>query len=255
LNRSLRNRLLVYAAVLVAALPFSTFAVEPAGPSQAALDAGQPYLRALQAAADAYATHDFSKALDRLDVADGIQKDVPDTWIMRGAIYAGQRAYEKAGDAFEKAAKLNPTDFWAPYNSAELLLLEKKYAAAAAAFERLEVYGGHEELVQFKVVFAYLLEGKPGAAKPVLDAMKFPSDTAAYYYAHAAWGFAHKDEKEGNYWSNAGLKVFGLDLCIAFYDALVRVGWLPMRNPDGSVPEPAELSTLPAATPEAGVSP
>ena len=220
-------------------------AVQETGPSEAALKAGEPYLRALQAAGIAYGNREFAKALDKLDVADQIQPDIPDTWMMRGAIYAEQHAFEKAGDAFEKANKLNPGDFWPPYNLAELLLLQKKYAEAAASFRGLTVYQGHEELLQFKIIFADLLAGKPDDAKPVLDAMKEPSDTPAYYFAHAAWGLAHKDEKEGNYWARAGLKVFGLPRCMPFYDALAGVGWLPMREADGSVPEPAELSTLP----------
>jgi tetratricopeptide (TPR) repeat protein len=229
----------------VAAIPFSARALQDAEPSQAAKDAGQPYLRALAAAAAAFAQRDFPAALDKLDVADQIQPDIPDTWNMRGAIYAEQHAYEKAGDAFEKAGKLNPGDFWPPYNLAQLLLMEKKYGEAAAAFQKLTVYGGHEELVEFKIVFADLLAGKPEEAKPVLDAMKFPSDTAAYYFAHAAWGFANKDQKDGNYWTRTGLKVFGLQECMSFYDAMAGAGWVPMRGADGSVPQENTVSSLP----------
>jgi len=235
----------------LAAVPFAAHAVQESGPSQAAIDAGKPYMRALESAASAYASRNFSIALDKLDLADQIQPDIPDTWNMRGAIYAEQHAYEKAEDAFEKAAKLNPGDFWAPYNIAQLLLMEKKYGEAAAAFQALSVYQGHEELVQFKIVFADLMAGKPDEAKPVLDAMKFPADTAAYYFAHAAWGFAHKDQKDGAYWTRAGLKVFGLERCMSFYDVLAGAGWVPLRLSDGSVPEPAELTTIPAAAPEA----
>jgi tetratricopeptide (TPR) repeat protein len=249
LNRFLRP-FLVYLAVLAAAVPFFTEAAEPIPPSRAAQNAGEPYLRALGEAGMAYAERDFTKALDRLDIADQIQPNIPDTWNMRGAIYAEQHAYERAGDAFEKAAKLNPGDFWPPYNIAQLLLVEKKYAEAAAAFQKLSIYGGHDEMVQFKIIFADLLQGNADAAKPVLDAMKFPSDTAAYYFAHAAWGFAHKDEKEGKYWCHTGLKVFGLEACMSYYDALAGVGWVPMRESDGSVHEQANLLTAPAAAPE-----
>jgi tetratricopeptide (TPR) repeat protein len=228
-------------------------AAQESAPSKAALDAGAPYLHALQLAGAAYLHRDFTGALTKLDLADQIAPNIPDTWSMRGAIYAEQHAYEKAGDAFEKAAELNPGDFWPPYNTAELLLLEKKYPEAAQAFEKLEVYAGHEELVQFKIVFAYLLAGKPESAKPVLDAMKFPSDTPAYYYAHSAWAFAHNDEKQALYWSNAGLKIFGLIKCLSFYDALASAGWLPMRNTDGSIPTQTGLTASPAAQPAVGL--
>ena len=237
------------AAVLAAALPFSTFAAQPAAPSKAALDAGTPYMRALIEAGAAYGDRDFTRALAKLDLADQIQPNIPDTWNMRGAIYAEQHAFEKAGDAFEKAAKLNPGDFWPHYNLAHLLLMQKRYDEAAAAFQKLSIYGGHDELVQFKIVLADLLDGKPDNAKPVLDAMKFPSDTPAYYFAHAAWGFAHKDQKEGNYWTASGLKIFGLAQCASFYDGLAGIGWVPTRKADGSIPEQTDLTALPAATP------
>jgi tetratricopeptide (TPR) repeat protein len=251
-NRSLPSYLVALALLLAASVP--NRAAQESQPSKAAYAAGEQYLRALQAAGAAYLHRDFTAALSKLDVADQIAPNVPDTWSMRGAIYAEQHAYEKAGDAFTKAGELNPGDFWPPYNTAELLLLEKKYDDAAAAFEKLEVYGGHEELVQFKIVYADLLAGKPAAAKPVLDAMKFPSDTPAYYFAQSAWSFADKNEKEGFYWSHTGLKVFGIIACLPFYDALASVGWLPMRNADGSVPEPTTFSSsLPAATPALGL--
>ncbi len=244
-----RNFPITLAIFLAAAIPLPMFAVQPAAPSKAALAAGMPYLRALADAGVAYANRDFAKALDELDLADQIQPDVPDTWSMRGAIYAEQHAYEKAGDAFEKAGQLNPGDFWPPYNLAQLLLMQKKYAEASAAFQRLTVYGGHEELVQFKIVYADLLAGKPNDAKPVLDAMKFPSDTPAYYFAHAAWGFAGKDEKEGTYWVRSALKIFGLPICISYYDSLASAGWVDARLSDGSVPEKADLTSMPEATP------
>lgn len=246
-TRSLPSFVL-FAALFLAA-SFHGRASQESAPSKAAFDAGAPYLHALQLAGAAYMHRDFTGALTKLDLADQIAPNIPDTWSMRGAIYAEQHAFEKASDAFEKAAELNPGDFWPPYNMAELLLLEKKYIDAAQAFEKLEVYGGHLELVQFKIVFAYLLAGKPDAAKPVLDAMKFPSDTPAYYFAQSAWGYAHKDTKETFYWSNTGLKVFGLISCLPFYDALASAGWLPMRNTDGSIPEHTNLTALPAASP------
>ena len=252
---SLPCRILLYVALLAVVATFSTHAAQESGASPAAIKAGESYLRALESAGAAYAVGQNSLALDKLDLADQIRPNIPDTWNMRGAIYAEQHDFARAQAAFEKSARLNPDDFWPQYNLAELLLMQKKYPEAVAGFQKLAVYQGHDELVAFKIVFADLLQGKPDAAKPVLDAMKFPCDTAAYYYAHAAWAFAHKDEKEGNYWSNAGIKVFGAGHCLSFYDALVQVGWLPMRNTDGSIPEHTELSTLPAATPSLDVLP
>ncbi len=214
--------------------------------SQAAKDAGEAYVRTLAGAGAAFANHDYVLALEKLDVADQIQANVPDTWGMRGAIYAEEHAFEKAEDAFEKQQALLPGDFWPKYNLAQLLLMQKRYVPAGDAFAKLLLYRGHEELVQFKAVYAYLMGGKPDMAKPVLDGMKTPSDTPAYYFAQAAWAFAHNDKKEGDYWTRTSLRVFGLVRSVSFYDALVQAGWLPMRAADGSVPEEEGLSNLAA---------
>jgi Flp pilus assembly protein TadD len=241
LNPSLR-RIAVTLVVLAAVVPISIRADQETGLSDAAKNAGDAYLRALQQAGAAYQQQDYAKALAKLDIADQVQQNIPDTWNMRGAIYAQEHDFDKAEDAFEMAGKLNPGDFWPQYNVAELMLMQKQYGQAVTAFQRLSVYGGHEELVQFKIVFASLLEGKKDVAKPVLDAMKFPCDTPAYYFAHAAWGYASGDNKNGNYFARWGIKVFGVPQCAAFYDALAGAGWVPARTADGSVPDSAELT-------------
>ena len=238
------------AAAVIVVAPISVHAEQEAGMSQAAIDAGQTYARALESAASAFAGRDFPKALEKLDDADEIHANIPETWNMRGAIYAEEGEFTKAEDAFQKAASLTPSDFWPPYNLAELLMLEKKYSQAATAFQKLEVYQGHDELVQFKEVFANVLAGNKDAAKKVLDAMKFPGDTPAYYFAHSAWGFASKDEKEGHSWVRSAIKVFGPEKCIAFYDQLVRVGWLQARGSDGAIPDDEGMTGLPAAKPQ-----
>ncbi len=222
------------------------YGAQETGLSPQARAAGDAYLRALGEAGAAYARKDFAQALSKLDLADDIQPGVEDTFNMRGAIYADEHDFDKAEKAFAMAMNASPRDFWPQYNLAQLQLSQGKYAVAADAFRKLLVYAGHEELVEFKVVYSELLTGNADAAQPVLDAMKFPSDTPAYYFAHAAWGFAHKDEKEGNSWVHGGLKVFGPGRCAPFYDALAAVKWVAPRDPkDGSIPEPADLLGAP----------
>ncbi len=236
-------------ALLGCAVLSNTQATEESGASPAAMRAGLSYLRALETAGAAYAAGQLSNALDKLDVCDEIHANIPDTWNMRGAIYADQHQYDKALAAFKKAAELNPGDFWPEYNIAQLLLEQKKYAEAVDAFNGLAIYKGQEELVGFKLVYANLMQGKMAPAKKVLDAMKFPCDTPAYYFAHSAWGYANGDQKDGDYWVGAGMKVFGPERCLSFYDALVKSGWVPARNPDGSYPQENPLTALPATTP------
>jgi tetratricopeptide (TPR) repeat protein len=246
LNKSF-SRLLFAVAVIAAVVARPMYAIQETGPSKAAMAAGPAYMRKLETAASAYSIRDFKQALDDLEEADQIHANIPDTWNMRGAIYAEEQQYDLAREAFEKASKLNPGDFWPPYNIAQLLLFEKKYADAADEFKSLEVYHGHEELVQFKIVFAELLAGNDGAAKEELDSMKFPCDTPGYYFAHAAWSYAHKDEKEGAYYVRASVKVFGDQGSSTYYDSLAGLGWVRARNKDGTIPvqQAAPSMTLP----------
>jgi tetratricopeptide (TPR) repeat protein len=248
LNRFFPSRVLLAMALLGGAT-LSTRATEESGASPAAIRAGESYLRSLETAGAAYAAGQLSNALDKLDICDQIHANVPDTWNMRGAIYADQHEYNKAEAAFQKAAALNPGDFWPQYNIAQLMLVQKKYPEAVQALNKLAVYKGHEELVSFKLVYADLMMGKNDDAKAVLDAMKFPCDTPAYYFAHSAWSFAHLNQKDGDYFATSGMKVFGPEKCVSFYDALVQAGWLPARNADGSYPEHDTLTALPTVSP------
>jgi len=239
-------------AVLGGAALSTTRATEESGVTAAAMRAGESYLRTLETAGAAYAAGQLSNALDKLDICDQICANVPDTWNMRGAIYADQHQYDKARAAFEKSAELSPGDFWPEYNIAELYLVQKQYAQAVDGFNRLAVYKGHEELVEFKLVYANLMQGKMAPAKKVLTSMKSLGDTPAYYFAHSAWGYANGDKKDGDYWVGAGMKVFSPEKCMSFYDSLVLAGWVPARNPDGSYPQQNTLSALPAITPAPG---
>lgn len=225
-------------------------AAEESGPSQAAHQAGLPYLKQLEEAAAAYGRRDFPKALEKLDLADQIQAEVPDTWNMRGAIYAEEHAYEKAEDAFEHAAKLEPGNFWPQYNLAQLQFMEKKYAAAAASFQKLLDDPQHRELIQFKLVMLDLVQGKRDDAKAIVDSMKVPSDTAAYYFANAALQFSRNDAKQGHYWVSSGLKIFGVGRSYQFYNTLADFGWVKKGNPAEAASSVAPMS-MGSSTPPA----
>lgn len=237
---------LAFLVVILAGSLLPARAAEQAGASQAAREAGPVYLRALERAALAYAQRDFQGALEKLELAEQIHPGIQDTWSMRGAIYAEQRAYEKAEDAFEHAEKLAPDNFWPRYNLAQLLFMQKKYAEAQGAFEKLEGDPEHRELVQYKVILLALLQGDTGKAEAVLGSMKEPSDTAAYYFAHAACEFARQNRTQGEYWVAAGIKIFGIERCYSLYDSLADLGWVEKRNAKSArIPS----ISLPMATP------
>jgi hypothetical protein len=111
-----------------------------------------------------------------------------------------------------------------------MLLMQKKYAEAQSAFEQLAAPARSRELVDFKIVLALLGQGKDAKARQVLDHMKFPGDTASYYFANAAWEFAHGNKGKAREWIQSGDAIFGQQQNYGFYDSLSDMGWVPARQ-------------------------
>ncbi len=224
----LRQTIIAAIGVYFAIAVSSGFAAEQL--SRTAIKAGPEYLKHLHDAAENYRQRDFEAAIGQLDAADKIKPNLPESLNMRGAIYTEKHDFEKAREVFQQALKLQPDAFWPKFNLAEILLMQKKAAEARAAFEKLPASGVNRELIEFKIILAYLLEGDDANAQAKLDKLKFPSDSAAYYFCHAAWEFAHHNEKEAKGWAQSGIDVFGPQRCIVFYDSLADMGWLPPRD-------------------------
>lgn len=199
--------------------------------TRSAVKAGPEYMKAIQAASVSYAKRDFPAALKALDEADKIKPDLPESLNLRGAIYAEQHDFDRARDTFEKALKAQPTAFLPKFNLAEILLMQKKPAEARAAFQDFRVTGANRELVQFKIVLTYLMEHNDAGAQAALREMKFPGDTAAYYFANAAWEFSQGHADKGKDWVKNGIGIFGYDRCYPLYDSLADFGWVEKRTP------------------------
>ena len=87
------------------------------------------------------------------------------------------------------------------------------------------------ELLQYRVFLTYVLEKNDDAALEELDRMKFPSVTGAYYYAHAAWEFAHGNQTEALSWVYSGDWVFSRAKNTYFADVMYDLGWLTRPAP------------------------
>jgi len=203
----------------------------PNGISRSALNAGPEYVKSIRAAATSFASRDFEAALRHLTDADKIKPGLPDADDVRAAVYAEQHRFDLARELLGKVLKSHPDYFWPKFNLAEILLMEKKPAEARAAFKKLPKLSGEVgEVIEFKIMLTYLLEGNDANAKEVLDHIKFPGDSAAYYFAHAAWDFAHNDPGKARGWMNSGLRIFGMTRCYSLYDTLVDMGWVEPRG-------------------------
>ena len=113
---------------------------------------------------------------------------------LRGAAYTKMKNYPAAKASFERALEFSPGMFAANFNLGELLFLQKEFEPARKWFQRMLIEDPRNELLQFKVFLCFLQMGDESGAQKALDAIRYPGDTPAWYYAQAAWEFS-RDNK------------------------------------------------------------
>lgn len=199
---------------------------------------------------------DYAQALGLLQRSDQLKPDQPDGWNLRGMILLRQKSYEKAQEAFARAAALDPGLWAAQFNLAEVQFQRKDYARARAGFERLLAQtdrykeGNKWELVQYKALVACVLMGDDQAAGKKLA--KLPAKggaTPAYFYAQAASAFRHKNPAQAQQSLAAAQAAYPVAMNDLFSDALVQAGWQtppqPLAALAANVPASPTGNTLP----------
>lgn len=176
--------------ILLAAVFVSTAA---AGAPLSAPDAEQANHIAIERVLADYGAKKYDEALARLEqLRDSNHKD-PLVLNLMGSVYTKKQNYQKAEKAFRQALDLEPGYFPAAYNLGELLFLQEKYDLAREYYETMRATDHRHELLQFKIALCDILAGEPGRATRVINTIKYPGDSPAWYYAHAAL-----EHKQGN---------------------------------------------------------
>ncbi|MGH7938370.1 MAG: hypothetical protein ACREFG_07675, partial [Chthoniobacterales bacterium] len=87
------------------------------------------------------------------------------------------------------------------------------------------------ERVRYGLLLADLGAHDEAAARSALDNIKFPTETPAYYFAQAAWEFAHGKERPAQKWIATANKMFDPRLVPWFARPLYDFGWLKEKPP------------------------
>ena len=201
---------------------------------------------------------DFATAAKLVDEADKAEPNQPSTLNLRGEILMQQKQFDQAEAAFKRAAKLDPKFREAQYNLAQIPFKNKDYAKARERFETLfkQTPGGDKnqaaELIKFKIYMTLLLEGKESRAQAIMEQFQFTGDTPALYYAQAAWEFKHNNPEKAADWTTSAKRIYSPALNSVFADAFYDVGW--MQSPEiAAAPAPAlDTASVIASQPEGG---
>ena len=211
---------------VVAVLVISSFAATNVAPSKSELEA--MYDKAFRE----FDGNNFSEALKQLDAIDARQPDVAESQNLRGVILMREGIYDKAEAALHEALRIDPKFWNARFNLAEIPFLQKNWPEARRRFEELlasnaaELQGEASQLIQYKILLTYLLEGKENMVDSLLAKFELSPDTPAVHYANAAIALQKHDADGAKGWMTAAEKNFSPQLNKLFAESLYEVGWL-----------------------------
>jgi len=206
--------------------------VEPATPISAEPQKpADEFVLAMQSAAVDFRERKFDEALKKVQKAESLKPGNSDVMNFRGAIFAETGQFEEARILYEKAIQIEPASFWPYFNLYEVEFMQRNYGKSREGFEKTMLKFPDNELLRFKIVLTYLQEENREAAKAELERFRFPSDSAAYYFAWAAWEFSQGKSKEGNDWIASGERVFGRERTDFVYQSLADLKWVPLPRP------------------------
>lgn len=222
-------------------LVLSSFAANVVAPTKSELEA--MYAAAAQ---ELNAGH-YRDALQKLDAIDARQPDMAAAQNLRGVAWMRLAEFRKAETALRRAREIDP-DFWeARFNLAEVPFLTQDWTEARRRFTALaaepneHLQGATSDLIQFKILLTFVLEGKEKMGAPVLEKLKASPESPALYYAKAALALRHKEQQEAKAWMATAAKEFLPQLNKLFAESFYEVGWLP--KPEGATPVALEVTS------------
>jgi tetratricopeptide (TPR) repeat protein len=222
-------------------LVLSSVAANNVAPSKSELES--MYDKAFRA----FDANNFPQALKELDAIDARQPDLAESQNLRGVIFMREGIYDKAEAALYRAIELDPKFWNARFNLAEIPFLQKNWTEARNRFQALlssnsaELQGEATQLIQYKILLTYILEGKDDMVDSLLSKFELSTDTPAVQYGNAAIALQRKDEKAAKESIAAAEKNFSPQLNKLFAESLYEAGWL--QKPAGQSRAALELTS------------
>jgi tetratricopeptide (TPR) repeat protein len=214
----------------IAVLVLGSVAADNVAPSKAELQT--MYDKAFRA----FDANNFPEALKELDAIDARQPDLAESQNLRGVILMREGIYDKAEAALNEALRIDPKFWNARFNLAEIPFLRKDWPEARKRFEEMlssnaaELQGEATQLIQYKILLTYLLEGKENMVDSILAKFELSPDTPAVHYANAAIALQRNDAKGAKNWMVTAEKNFSPQLNKLFAESLYEIGWLQKQS-------------------------
>ena len=183
-------------------------------------------------ARQSYLDGKLDEALAILDRSDTSTRATVESLDLRGRIFLEQGKFDAATKAFESAHSANYKAFAPRIHLADVMLRQKKFTEARKEYQKLlDVIEAPmwPEYLRFGILLSYLGEHDEAGARKVLAAIVFPTETPTYYYAQAAWSFAHGNKSDALKWIDTAKKIFNSPKTGWFDRALFEFGWIKKK--------------------------
>lgn len=216
---------------LVSVLLASVAGAMGADAADAMRDMPPAYRATVQNAMRSFMARDFKTALALVDQADRAHQVTALTVNIKAAVAIEEKRFDEGRELVLKALQLDSTFFPALFNLAEIPFMQGKYSEARIAYERLLEEEGSGDLVKFRIYLTYLLEKNDERAQEELDRVPLLNDSPIYFYSHAAWAFAHGNEKEARSYIKSADAVFPPMKIANFADVFYDLGWIKRVAP------------------------
>lgn len=207
-------------------------------------DRSPEYQTAVLEAVRSYSKRDFKTSISLIDRAEKIYAPTAMTVNIRAAIAIEEKRFAEGRELCLKALNIDPKFFPALFNLAEIPFMQGKYGEARLAYEKLQEDQPKDDLIKFRMFLTYLLEKNEEKASAALEKIPLLNDTPIYFYAHAAWEFAHGNKKGGMENVESADTVFPPVKTRNFVGVFYDLGWLERPT------APAEPAPAPAAKPQ-----
>lgn len=169
-----------------------------------------------------------------LDQFEKSSQPTVESYDLRGCIDMEQGNFSEAATAFASAHDANPSIFAPRLHAGDSLLRQKQFAEARNVYETLLKETNiliSTERLRYVVLLTYLGEKNDDSANRTLEQITFPTQSPLYYYAQAAWAFAHGKSRDAQKWLKSAEKVYDSTVTSWFARPLYDFGWIKDKPP------------------------
>jgi tetratricopeptide (TPR) repeat protein len=186
----------------------------------------------LEVARENFETENLAGVNDAIDRFEQTHKPTAESLDLRGSVLMEEGKFGEAAKAFEAARQADPVLFAPRIHAGDVLVRQKKFPEARRVYEaalKETNIPTLAERLRYGILITCLAEHNENGARDALQAIAFPTGTPAYYYAQAAWAFAHGNNAEAGKWIKTAEQISPAVINSWFARLLFELGWIKKK--------------------------